>query len=707
MGGKRGGQKKGGGGGGAAVKATDGESHLKVCGPTHIQTLRGQLLGREVALICCGESHEDTIDLTREKCVVEAEEGWVKVPCDDGMGFDPEATMATQEGLTLQSAKKWAERIVASGGGDSDSDSDEEDEGGFLVFEREEGSGPKARGTGRVFPADAERSEKHKLPKNAVVLEWGDLDDVAREFNKRRLEGERIPFDEQDAIIAERKKLRQAEGLELFDDWLLRHAKSGAVPVELVMEASVPVEEVELHVEPAAGAMPPAPACIREIEPDSDADEEDEDDPADGTGTFLDYLFRQVTKQLPEKLRCIDPRDLGDPQDEATTDSFQALLREPLPDDPDDAELDALGVEVEKDDSDSDEDSGNAGKSSPSRGPGKRPVPSWEAYFSAAAELLYYSPQIKADFAPFLAQCVRSPAALRRFFEALYFKTVPEALAVLGLKEELLPFSRIRSPAFQPPGRGSKPKRRGAELHNVPVRAAPLDRYLKAKGFDPPRTWVSGLAQRLRSAGAGEVVDAAMAWFRDQVEYLLSDPKGADSEGDYFVAWLRACHRTIYDDIDRSDPVELCRLNWAPSDSHPKSKKHRHNLKEIQIPDVEQAFAELARFDPKKRVSTSRERVLANILIDCFQLRMVDLAAALRVADAVLASAPGSRVVVVFYAGGDHTNSVADFWRARGFGHGGLPQKGYVGKEDWDEDEPRGLDLPAYLHDFTKLFPVK
>lgn len=27
-----------------------------------------------------------------------------------------------------------------------------------------------------------------------------------------------------------------------------------------------------------------------------------------------------------------------------------------------------------------------------------------------------------------------------------------------------------------------------------------------------------------------------------------------------------------------------------------------------------------------------------------------------------------------------------------------------VGKEDWDDDEPRGLVLPRYLHDFDQLF---
>mmetsp|Transcript_49736 Transcript_49736/g.155649 ORF Transcript_49736/g.155649 Transcript_49736/m.155649 type:complete len:697 (+) Transcript_49736:72-2162(+) len=693
-GGKRGGQKKKAGG--ASVAASDGKDHLKVCGPASVQTLRGQLLGREVALVCCGELHEDAIDLTREKCVVDAEEGWVRLRADDGMGFDPEEVMATQEGLTLPSAKTWAERIITSRR--DDSDSEEEEVCGFLVFVKES-TGPKARGTGYLFRADAQRSPEHELPASAVVLEWDDLDDVAREFNKRRLARERIPFTEQDAIIAERKQLRRAEGIELFDDWLLRQATDADVPVEIVVEASVPVWEVEFHTEPSAGAMPPSPDCIRQLEPDSDADSEDEDDPADGTGTFLDYLYRRLVAQLPQRqVRCIDPRDLGDPQDEAEAGSFQSLLPEPLPADPDDLELNALGVPPRDDDA---RDNG-CGRSAPS-GP---PLPSWEAYFSAAAELLYYSPQIKADFAPFLSRCVRNPAALRRFFEALYFRTVPEAVAAIGLNRDLLPFSRIRSPVLQPLGGEGELQRRRVELHKVPVSAAPLDRYIKAKGFDPPRTWVSGLAERLRAAGAGEIVDAAKGWFRDAVEYLLSDPKEADEEGDYFLAWLRTCHRDIHDDIDRSDPAELRRLQWAPSSSHPRSKKHRHKLEDISIPDVEEAFQELSRFDPTTRVSTGRERVLAKIILDCIQLRMVDLAAILRVTDAVLAAEPGSNVVVIVYAGVDHTKSVADFLRARGFGHAGLPQQGYTGKEDWG-DEPRALTFPAYLHDFSMLFPPR
>jgi len=321
------------------------EQRLKVCGPTYLQTLRGQLLGHEVTLICCGEAHEDAIDLTREHCVVEAKEGWVTVPCDDGAGFDPEEAMATREGLTQQGAKSWAKGIL-SGGTHSDSDSDDDCDGGFLVFHKQDSSaGAKARGVAVVFPAEAERSLEHKLPMSAVVWEWSDLDDVARLFNKRRLNGEAVPPAEQDAMIAERKQLRMAEGIELFDDWLIRQSRFEGASVRIVLEAPVPAHEVELHVEHGMSGAPLAPDCFRNMELDSDADSEDEDDPDDGTGSFIEYLRRRLAEHIPEEhVYCIDPRDLGDPPEDAMKGPFQELLSEPLPSDPEEVELEALGV---------------------------------------------------------------------------------------------------------------------------------------------------------------------------------------------------------------------------------------------------------------------------------------------------------------------------------------------------------------------------
>ncbi|CAE8704336.1 unnamed protein product, partial [Polarella glacialis] len=259
--------------------------------------------------------------------------------------------------------------------------------------------------------------------------------------------------------------------------------------------------------------------------------------------------------------------------------------------------------------------------------------------------------------------------------------------------------------AYKSPGLGGQLFRRPGDQGLVSVRAAPVGCYLKAKGSQPPRTWVSGLAERLRGAGAADFVDAAQAWYVQSVDHLLKDPKAADMEGDYFIALLRECHREIYNDIDRSDPEELRGLDFVASLSNPKSKQHRYDLKKIRIPGFEEAFAELYKFKPSEgKPSSRKQRVLAKIMVDCFQLRMVDLAAVLVVGDCVTAAPPGSEVVVVMYAGGDHSKTVAEFFRARGFDSEGLVRNGLVGKENWEDDEPRGLTLPSYLHDFGELF---
>lgn len=45
-----------------------GRAHAsKMVGPQWIQTLRGELLGRKVALVCCGEAHEGVLHMQRCK----------------------------------------------------------------------------------------------------------------------------------------------------------------------------------------------------------------------------------------------------------------------------------------------------------------------------------------------------------------------------------------------------------------------------------------------------------------------------------------------------------------------------------------------------------------------------------------------------------------------------------------------------------------
>jgi len=695
-----------------------------VAGPSLVESLRGRLLGRDVALVLCGESHEEAIDLTRARCVTEPVEGWMT--CEYGTGFNPADQLASQGGLSLERAKEWAERILRSAASDSGSEEEEEEEededesdddsdagghGGFLVFDGPSSScacakrsKAECRGTAHVFPAGAARSTKFPLPPQAVVLEFGDLDHEARDFNMRRLRGEWVPTGEHDALIDRRKRrLAEEDGVELLDDWLLRQAGFDGVHVSVVLETPVHPEELELHVDAAVGPAPPAHESLRRIELDSDADSDDDADPDDGSGCFMDYFHRRLAAGLPrQRVRGVDPRDIGDPGEDSLREAYQVLAagHPAAPADVEIQELERIGAEFAT----HDEEEGEAWKER--RSERLPPLPSWEGFFSAAAELLYYAPQVKGDWAPFLGRCIRDPPRLWEFFYALYFRTIPEAVAVLSLTPETRPLAQVRSLAYRPPGENAKLFRRPAVRSKIPVRTAPLDRYLKARGSDPPRTWTSALAARLREGGCADLVADAERWIRESVTCLLVDPKEADTEGDYFAAWLRACHRDIWDDIDRSDPQEIRRREWMPSVSHPKSKKHRHRLKDITIPGLDEAFRELAAFDPASRVSTYRERVLAKIIVDAFQVRLVDLAMIFAVAEAVLDAPPSLPVVVVLYAGEDHTKSVAEFWRAHGLSSEGLPKGGRVGKSDWEDDEPRSLTFPPYLQDVRRMFPL-
>lgn len=685
---------------------------LPVSGPEKIQTLRGRLLGREVAIICASESHEDAINLTRSKSIPEEELGWVSVECNH-RGLDLQKATAKKDNLTFEKAKKWAESTITE---DSYSaESEDEDVGAWFVWQpRKE---PKAIGTAYVVPSKVGLSSKHKFSSDTIVHKWDDLDEQARCFNQRRLSGKGVPPAEHLALIAERKKVCLEQGFELFDDWLIRQTKREQVRVEVILEAPVAAAEVELHKEPGLGPAPPAHDCLRKIELDSDEDSDEDDDPGDGTGSFLEYLFHRLRVALPpQQLHGVDPRELGCDNDPSTYDEFQSLVSEALPRDAEEILLGKLGAgpAVQTMDLPTSpllkpavmrRQSGQWRRARRLRSR-PQPVPSWEAFFGVAAEILYHSPVAKADYTPFLAKCVRSPEALQSFFEKLYFGTVPEALSLLRLNQETRCFSRTRSLAYTPSSEqktaAAAVMRRPDDQGLVPIKAAPLDVYLKARSSQPPRTWVSGLVDQLERSGAHEFVKAARAWYLDSAKQLLAHSKG-DGSGDYFVAFLRQAHRAIYNDIDVRDPEELAKQTWVSSKSHPSSKKHRHNLQNVRIPNFKQAFSELLDFDAKAGCATRRQRVLSKILVDAFQLRLVDLAAILKLAS-ITASAPSDeRLVFVLYAGADHTANIVKFWTAHGFSfHGDV-----VGKDDWEEDESRCLDLPSHLHNFGELFPVQ
>jgi hypothetical protein len=462
----------------------------------------------------------------------------------------------------------------------------------------------------------------------------------------------------------------------MFDDWLIRHMNSSSAHVEFLSEAPVKPEEVEVHVTPGVRKAPLAHKCLREIEMDDGVDSGSDED--DGTGGYADYLQRRVDKNIAsERVHGIDPRVLG------TEPIYEHLASTQTPKDAEDMRLKKLRH---------------------SRGTLPPMVPSWEAFFGATAELLYYSHGVKVDFAPFLRACIGSADNFRMFFKELYFGTLSGAFEKLHINSKTLPMTRIRSSTWDRNKPGSSPVIRWDIREIVPFQVAPYDLCLKSRSSAVPRTWVSALLEQIRCAGASDLATAAETWYMDSVEKLLADPKTGDSTGDYFAAWLRECHSEIYKDIDISDPQKMLNSSKMYSFDRPPSKKICHNLKNIKIPSLDAGFEELNAWDPEKRVTNCRERMLAQIFIDSYQLRLVDLSAVLKMAALTVSAPKGKPVVIILYAGEDHTNNVSEFWRSHGFGHKGLPNKGYVGKKSVGWTEPRALTLPSYLHDFSELF---
>jgi hypothetical protein len=466
------------------------------------------------------------------------------------------------------------------------------------------------------------------------------------------------------------------DGFELFDDWLIRHMNSGNVHVEFLSEAPVKADEVEVHVTPGVRRAPLAHKCLREIEMDEGVDSDPDED--DGTGSYADYLQRRVEKNIPSaRVHGIDPRVLG------TESIYEHLASKQGSRDAEETLLRKLGH---------------------FRTALPPVVPSWEAFFGATAQLLYYSDGVKVDFAPFLHACVGSAENFRTFFRELYFGSLPAAFAKLQINSKTLPMTRIRSSTWDKNHSEASPVIRGDIREIVPIHTVPHDLCLKSRSSEVPRTWIAALIEQVRCAGAAELAAAAETWYMGSVEKLLADPKTADSSGDYFAAWLRECHNDIYKDIDMSDPQKVLNSSKMYSFDRPPSKKICHNLKNIRIPGLDAGFEELKAWDPEKRTTSNRERMIAQLFIDAYQLRLVDLSAILKMAAATLSAPKGKPVVIILYAGEDHTRNVSEFWLSHGFTHRGLPNKGYVGKKHFKWDEPRALSLPSYLHDFNELF---
>ena len=250
----------------------------------------------------------------------------------------------------------------------------------------------------------------------------------------------------------------------------------------------------------------------------------------------------------------------------------------------------------------------------------------------------------------------------------------------------------------------------------------PAAYHLIARGSEPARTWSSGIYANLEGNGRPECADFARLtreWALEAVRGHAADPKGADDEhggGEWFLAYLRAVHREIYDDIDRTDPGALLNKKYMHGLSDGRPRKHK--IGDITVPSCADGFDTITRelnLDDKgdgdgppqtveewigrEKIITNRSEVCAKILIDIWTSKLVDFSAALKIGE-IVASEKRSRVTIVCYMGSVHTRALTEFFCDKM----GFKRKAFVGQLDWeDENAPRTLRLPEYCWDLKKL----
>jgi hypothetical protein len=351
--------------------------------------------------------------------------------------------------------------------------------------------------------------------------------------------------------------------------------------------------------------------------------------------------------------------------------------------------------------------------------------PSFEGFFGQNSDFLYYDNNVKLSYSAFLANCVGSLSNWEKFFTHLFLGgTIPDALAVLNLGDaEKRASVHVRSPilkAWNAEESCFDYQRRDDKEHYISYPFFPYIFHLVAKDSSPPRTWSSQLFVTLQEQEEQAVAAAAASasrstsgvaaeaknWFLETVRRHSDDPKGSDDihgGGEWFEAFLRAAHRDIYDDIDLSDPTVLLRKNYMPSEENSRLK---HNIGKIKIPSCSSGFDEIterfrtaAASDNAGKVITDRVEVMASILIDIYMSSLIDFLTVLKVAK-IVNDEESSRVIVVCYMGSVHTRAVGDFYCKRI----GFKKKAFVGKLDWDENEPQLLNLPPTLWNVSDLF---
>ena len=675
-----------------------------------------------------------------------------------------------------------------------------------------------------------------------VLFEYGDLDLEAYNITKRRLgmTDTKMTSSEYDNVIESRKRvLKDKDNVLTFDDWFdivkfrstkLEDTKTNIdghqrkaiesqelhnvdPAVHLILEASVPPWEVELHRPQLKGEsnetkseaenfrLHPASRSVRCLPEDSEASWEDECDPSnDGIGSYVDFVYRKMmastmkgntkydnegTTGVIEEIKindgkdnngnqtdtntirnrtthcskdensgdswlhCIDARDLGCEaacHAESVKQQWYELLSEDekviltnLKDVPKDAcpinergdalrflphqstnpeqiELERLrteGLLIPKEDADATTDQDEGDRDNDNL---EFTFPSFELFFGANTDILYYSPHVKMAYFPFLMYCVESLDNWKAFFNALFFGgTIPEALETLNLRSvDNRQSLHVRSPILQqwdPQTNSYVWKERNDDEYYATCPYFPFAVHLKAKGSSPPRTWSSQLFADLYEMDGGRRKLALLmkSWILDSIHRNMDDPKDSDDKecgGEWFDFYLREVHRDIYDDIDTSDSTVLLQKNYMKSLSGRMLKKH--NIGKIKIPSAEDAFQEMRSHYNQWCTSPSRDtinlvtpqvEVLAKILIDIWVSNLFDFSLLLKIAN-ICAKETKDNIVVVCYVGSGHARATSSFFCEKL----GFQRKELIGKFTWEDDEIQTLNLPSKLWNFSELF---
>lgn len=450
------------------------------------------------------------------------------------------------------------------------------------------------------------KKDAHTTISSHTLLVWSDLDSEARELNHRRLLGEDISTDEYDKLICDRKgKRRIEENLWTWDDWLVEvksKLSNGNTTdgednpaLHVVLESSIPPWEVEL----CRDLMPElelaqAADCIRCLSEDSDASDMDVFDPAsDGFGSYMDFIYRMLLKVERAMhdgdsatgkncLHCVDCRDLGCEHacvDDSLHNDWMNLL-EPeekerllgtgpdathahhkdgmcLPDwshSPEETELDRLRSSGALKDDNAADDQDSDGLDD-TKETDLITFPSFESYFGQCTDILYYTPNYKVSYGPFLGKCVKSLDNWNNFFTELFFGgTVKNALSMLELTNNTSPYIHLRSPIMKCWNSLTGEyewHQRNDEEHDLTLPILPIKSFLKARGNSPSRTWSSAIFASLLEGNCqelGEIATHARQWALDDIAKHCENPKLSDDEiggGDWFVSYLRQCRREM------------------------------------------------------------------------------------------------------------------------------------------------------------------